>query len=239
MAEMNRVGKTELLTKRACWNCRAETESLYRCERCGSLQPIPRGADYFRLFDLGAQLKIDLPRLQAKFYELSRAFHPDFHQKKSTDEQAISLENSAVVNKAYRILRDPVQRAEYLIGLVEGEGAIPAEAPADLFDEIFEVQELLEAAKEVPSDPAEKARLLRALREAQVQFEGRQEAGRGALERLASEWDRLEADRREPDLSPDQRASLAEIKRILSHRGYLERVINNLQSGIETLEKGK
>ncbi|MBI3805134.1 MAG: Fe-S protein assembly co-chaperone HscB [Nitrospirae bacterium] len=237
------MGRTELLTKRTCWKCGAEIESLSLCDRCAALQPIPAEADYFTLFHLGAQLKIDLPQLQAKFYELSRAFHPDFYQKKSAEEQAISLENSAIVNKAYRTLRDPVQRAEYLIQRVEGGGAISTEAPADLFDEIFEVQELLEEAKEVPSDPAERDRLLRALREAQVKFEARQEEGRQALDQFSSEWDRLQDARHNPgdaDLSEEQKRILAEIKRILSHRGYLERVIDNLEAGIEKLkgEKG-
>ena len=63
---------------------------------------------------------IDPEMLEAKFYELSRAFHPDFYQNKSETEQAISLSNAATLNTAYRTLRDPIQRAEYLLDLEAG-----------------------------------------------------------------------------------------------------------------------
>src|SRR5579884_3889371 len=141
-------GTSEVITKRSCWKCGAQIESLYACGRCGTLQRFPEEIDYFTLFGLGPRLNIDSARLEATFYELSRKFHPDFYQKKSSEEQAISLENSAVVNKAYRVLRDPVQRTEYLIRRVEGASAVSAETPADLFDEILELKELLEEIKE-------------------------------------------------------------------------------------------
>lgn len=183
-------------------------------------------------------MKIDLARLEATFYELSRKFHPDFYQKKSSEEQAISLENSALVNKAYRTLRDPIQRTEYLIGRVDGGSAVSTEAPADLFDEILELQELLEGVKEAPGDSAQRGGLVDALEREQARFGQIQSEGERALEKLATEWDRLQEESKEEEITQAQRRLLSEMKQILSRRAYLERVLNDIQTGIEKLEKG-
>src|SRR5262245_30883253 len=76
--------------------------------------------DYFEVFGLPRKLRIDPEALQRSFYELSRRHHPDFHQGGGADAQARALEASALVNRAYRALRDPLARVEYLIALEEG-----------------------------------------------------------------------------------------------------------------------
>lgn len=235
---MKLSGTAEVTTKRACWNCGAPVELFYLCTQCAALQRFPEGVDYFTLFGTGFRLNIDLARLEATFYELSRKFHPDFYQKKSSKEQAISLENSALVNKAYRTLRDPIQRTEYLIQLVDGGSAVTTEAPAELFDEILELQELLEEAKAASDDSARKARLRDALANEQARFGQIQEEGRQALERLAADWDRLQETSDAKELTEAQLQLLSEIRRVLSRRAYLERVLNDVQTGIEKLEKG-
>jgi molecular chaperone HscB len=235
---MKPSGLSEVITKRTCWNCGVQIESLDVCTQCGTLQRFPEGIDYFTLFGIGPRLKIDLAWLETTFYELSRKFHPDFYQKKSSEEQAISLENSALVNKAYRTLRDPIQRMEYLIGLVGGESAVSTEAPADLFDEILELQELLEGVKETSGDPDRRARRRDVLTNEQTRFGQIQEEGKQTLERLAADWDRLQEASEAREMTQEQRRLLSEMKRILSRRAYLERVLNDIQSGIETLEKG-
>jgi molecular chaperone HscB len=235
---MKLSGTSEVTTRRPCWSCGAPVESLYACDRCAVLQRFPETIDYFTLFGIGPRLKIDLARLEATFYELSRKFHPDFYQKKSSEEQAISLENSALVNKAYRTLRDPIQRTEYLIGRVDGGSAVSTEAPADLFDEILELQELLEGVKEAPGDSAQRGGLVDALQREQARFGQIQNEGERALEKLATEWDRLQEESKEEEITQAQRRLLSEMKQILSRRAYLERVLNDIQTGIEKLEKG-
>src|SRR5438046_7211173 len=76
--------------------------------------------DHFEVFGLPRRLAIDTVELQRKFYELSRLHHPDFHQAASPEEQARTLEASARLNTAYRALRDPIARVEYLVRLEEG-----------------------------------------------------------------------------------------------------------------------
>jgi molecular chaperone HscB len=68
--------------------------------------------DFFSVFGLERRLAIDVASLQRHFYELSRRWHPDFHQAAPADEQARALDESARVNAAYRALRDPLARVE-------------------------------------------------------------------------------------------------------------------------------
>ena len=67
-------------------------------------------SDFFEVFGLERRLAIDVAALQRRFYELSRRWHPDFHQAAAPAEQARALEESARVNAAYRALRDPLAR---------------------------------------------------------------------------------------------------------------------------------
>ena len=76
--------------------------------------------DYFAVFGLPRKLSVDGEALRTRFYELSRAHHPDFHQGADAEAQAETLARSALVNRAYRALRDPLARVEYLIALEEG-----------------------------------------------------------------------------------------------------------------------
>ena len=108
--------------------------------------------DHFEVFGLPRRLGIDAADLQRKFYELSRRSHPDFHQGAPSERQAEILEISARLNAAYRALRDPIARIEYLVRLEEGrdtrEGAtVKPKAPPELLEEMFEIQEALQEAQ--------------------------------------------------------------------------------------------
>src|SRR6185295_6113423 len=65
-------------------------------------------SDYFAVFEVPRKLQLDEEELRRRFYELSRRHHPDFHQLAGEDEQAASLADSALINRAYRALRDPL-----------------------------------------------------------------------------------------------------------------------------------
>ena len=110
------------------------------------------GMDYFEVFGLPRRLRIDTADLQRRFYDLSRRCHPDFHQAAPAEEQARALEASARLNAAYRALRDPIARVDYLVRLEEGretkEGAgVKPKAPPELLEEMFEIQEALQDAQ--------------------------------------------------------------------------------------------
>src|SRR5713101_8304740 len=103
------------MTANACWSCAAPT-SAHFCTACGKVQP-PGPVDYFTFFGLPRKLNIDVTLLERDFYKLSRQMHPDLYARASAQEQQWSLEQTSQMNDAYRTLRDPIARTEYLLKL--------------------------------------------------------------------------------------------------------------------------
>jgi molecular chaperone HscB len=127
-----------------CWHCGNPAEHSLFCHFCNSLQrPTP---DYFQFFGLEPGFDIDLADLQERFYSLSRRLHPDLHARASARDRQYSLEATAILNDAYRTLRDPVARAEYLLKeqTAEPGGHKPKDIPPELLEEVFELNEALE-----------------------------------------------------------------------------------------------
>ena len=100
--------------------------------------------NYFELFEIPVQLKVNKSSLPRKYFELSRKFHPDFFVKGSEEEKTISLEKSALLNKALKTLQDPDETIRYVLklkGLVEEEEKY--ELPPDFLMEVMEINEAL------------------------------------------------------------------------------------------------
>jgi molecular chaperone HscB len=130
-----------------CWQCGQHARGLF-CPACGVLQQPPAGFYYF--FGLEERLSLDLADLQKRFYDLSRKLHPDRYGRKQPREQQYSMEATSILNDAYRTLRDPVQRAEYLLkqrGLEIGEQR-SKDVPAELLEEVFELNMALEELRD-------------------------------------------------------------------------------------------
>jgi molecular chaperone HscB len=180
-------------------------------------------SDYFEVFGLPRKLQVDLEALQRRFYELSRRHHPDFHQGAGAEAQAQALEASALVNRAYRALRDPVARVQYLIALEEGrevreETTAKPRAPMDLLAEMLEVQEALEEAKSGGLTEETTGRL----RSERQRLEDRRRAEEAALIAGATEWDAA------VDAGQDREPLLGRFKQRLAARAYLSTVIDDL-----------
>ena len=73
--------------------------------------------DYFALFGLPRHLQVDLATLEKAFYAQSRRLHPDRFAARPAAEQEAALATSSQLNDAYRTLREPIARTEYLLGL--------------------------------------------------------------------------------------------------------------------------
>ena len=188
--------------------------------------------DHFEVFGLPRRLAIDTAELQRKFYELSRRHHPDFHQTAPPEEQARELEASARLNAAYRGLRDPILRVEYLVRLEEGrdtkEGAtVKPKAPPELLEEMFEIQEALGEAKADGLEGAGRAvlvaqrdRLTARLRDEEARLVGP----------LSQHW----------DASPPaaRQRGLAAMKESLAIRAYLRTVIDDLTDALGENQEG-
>jgi len=73
--------------------------------------------NYFALFGLPLRYRFDPERLDAAYRTLQRAVHPDRYAAAGDAERRVALQSSARVNEAYRALKDPVGRAQYLLSL--------------------------------------------------------------------------------------------------------------------------
>ena len=140
----------------ACWSCSvAHNESTLFCPHCSKIQP-PPGGDYFSVFGLEQRLNLDLVALETEFHRLSRKVHPDRFARLGEHEREWSLADTALLNDAYRTLKDPLRRTEYLLKLQGAEigeeysgkdkdgRKDPSRVPADLLEEVFELNMQLE-----------------------------------------------------------------------------------------------
>ncbi len=126
-----------------CWNCASPVSARF-CEACKTLQP-PKH-DFYEFFEMSRQLAIDPKDLEKRFYALSRQLHPDLFSRKPAAEREYALEASAVLNDAFRALKDPISRALYVL---KQEGFDIAEqgtkdVPPELLEEVFELNMALE-----------------------------------------------------------------------------------------------
>ena len=136
----------------ACWSCSiGHNDSTLFCPHCSKIQP-PPGGDYFSVFGLQPRLNLDLPALEHEFHRLSRKVHPDRFARAGDNERQWSLADTALLNDAYRTLKDPLRRTEYLLKLEgaevgageESKERKSARAPADLLEEVFDLNMQLE-----------------------------------------------------------------------------------------------
>jgi len=222
------------MARSMCWHCQSEVTGEYFCEQCVKVQPLSKELDYFTCLGLPRLLNIDPEMLESKFYALSRTFHPDFYQNKTDAERHISLGNSALLNTAYRTLKDPIQRAEYLLRLEAGSAKdIRSSPPADLFEEILTLQEDLEEYRAVPPGQDSAREALRAkLASARGALDARQQDMDRQLAALFSKWDSLQP--AQPGAPADgapraeREAVLKDMRELLSNRTYLRNIINDL-----------
>lgn len=222
------------MARSMCWHCQSEVTGEYFCERCVKVQPVSNDTDYFTCLGFPRRLMLDPQKLEAKFYELSRTFHPDFYQTKSSAEQTISLSNAAVLNTAYRTLRDPIQRAEYLVALETGSVKdIRTSPPADLFEEILALQDTLDEYRASDRSSDQGHRLRVTLQTEQDTLERRKEGMESQLRQLFAEWDQLQDAGEATSLARAERDRiLKQMRDLLSHRTYINNIVNDLATTI-------
>jgi molecular chaperone HscB len=224
------------MARSMCWHCQSDIGGEYFCGQCVKVQPLSKDIDYFTCLGLPRKLSIDTASLESKFYELSRAFHPDFYEGKSEMERAVSLANSAVLNQAYRTLKDPILRVEYLLRLEAGAAKdIPGKAPADLFETILEIQEHLEeyqAAKTL-NDAAAASHAGDLLKNARKTLESKRAALESRLAELFQIWDRL-VDKHTHDqaYAAQKEQPLKEMRGLLSERTYVTNMLANIAEAL-------
>ncbi len=185
-----------------------------------------REPDLFAVMGLPRRLDLDPKVLEPIYHRLSREVHPDFHHHKPPEERAELLGQSALVNKAYRTLRDFHARVAYLVEL-EGGGALKPKAPPELLEDVIEVQDLLGACRD-SGDVAERRPLLDRLHREGERLRGQLTRLESDLKRRARDWDAA------PESNGARVADRPEILRaiqdLLAQRIYLMNLLRDLDA---------
>src|SRR3954454_1929894 len=128
------------------------------CPQCTKILAVARHGDYFSFLGLPRKINISANDLEQRFRGLSRQFHPDYFFNAPPAERRASLERSSYLNDAYRTLKQPISRVEYLLQLQGLAARSPQEAskqvPADLLDEVFALNEELDEIRDARASGA-------------------------------------------------------------------------------------
>ncbi len=209
-----------------CWSCHERTLGTHFCSSCGKLLQLPRAVDYFALFEMPRKLWIEMSGLEQKFLQLSWKLHPDNFVNATEQERELSLKHSAELNDAYRTLRDPAGRVEYLLG-IEGarkEGEHKQQAPPELLEEVFELNESLDELREAKASGGDLAALKSRLESAGKSFQEKLGEVDTQLQSAAREWDAaLDGD------AASRKKIIAQLNELLNRRSYIRNLVTNVQ----------
>lgn len=208
-----------------CWSCHERTLGTHFCSSCGKVLQVPEHSDYFAIFEMPRQLWIEMNSLEQKFLQLSWKLHPDNFVKATEQERDLSLKRSSELNDAYRTLRDPIARVEYLLA-IEGErkeGEKKQQAPPELLDEVFELNESLDELREARASGENLAELQSRLESAENSFQEKLGELDGELQVAAREWDSaLQADH------AARKKVMARLNELLNRRSYIRNLVTNV-----------
>jgi molecular chaperone HscB len=165
--------------------------------------------EYFESLGLEPRLVVDSDDLQKRFYERSRRWHPDRFSRASPEEQQKALDMTAVLNDAFRTLRDPVTRAEYFLKQKGLE--LSKDAPPELLEEVFELNMALEEMRE--GDESARPQLI----DAEKRFLGLRATIDDALTGLFERYD-----------ASAESAALDEIRGALNRRRYISNLVREV-----------
>lgn len=197
--------------------------------------------DYFTLFSLPQHLHLDLAALEKDFYAQSRKLHPDRFANRPPEEQQAALSASSQLNDAYRTLRDPIARTEYLLSLqgiqLEEQSRAATDAarasgtekkqvaPPDLLEEAFELNMALEEMKMGGDDPEARSQL----ESARKKFAAMLAETQQQLEAIWTQWDTA--------LDNDDNGALETAKQamvaLLNRRSYIRNLVRDVNAALE------
>ena len=226
-----------------CWSC-GQMRAAHFCSACGKVQP-PVPVDYFSFFGLPRKLNVDTGTLEREFYNLSRKLHPDLYAQAESQEQAWSLQQSSLLNDAYRTLKDPIRRTQYLLRLegVELEeqsktatdrarqtGEVKKQVvPPDLLEEVFEFNMQLEELRMNTKVGDDDPNLTKELNVHKVKFEQKLDALFEELKRSWQNWDGLVDSGTEA-----QRIQVRDrMVDLLNQRNYIRNLVRDVNEALE------
>jgi molecular chaperone HscB len=133
-----------------CWSCERAAGVGITCSHCGAILPPDTKADFFTVLGVERRYDLDLSDLEGRYRDLSRKLHPDRFAKADARARRASLQRSVQLNEAWRTLKDPFRRAEYLLSLAGV--SLAGEVPAPLLIETLELREELGEARAAGDD---------------------------------------------------------------------------------------
>jgi molecular chaperone HscB len=230
----------------ACWSCGSMRAAHY-CQSCGKVQPAAP-VDYFSFFGLPRKLNLDVPALERDFYALSRKLHPDLHAQNSEAEQRKwSVEKSSQLNDAYRTLKDPVARTEYLLRLegvdFDEQSTLATEAaraggktkkqvvPPDMLEEVFELNLQIEELRRNQKMDAQDPDLIEQLREHNQSLQQRLAAVDQELRTGWTAWDGLVSSGR--DAADTGKPVINQLVDVLNRRSYIRNLVRDVNEALE------
>src|SRR5580692_4151451 len=232
-----------------CWSC-GDMRAAHFCASCGKVQP-PVPVDYFTFFGLLPKLNLDVSAMEKDFYELSRKLHPDLNARAGSREQEWSLQQSSLLNDAYRTLKDPIKRTQYLLKLegveLEEQSKSATEqarstgemkkqiVPPDLLEEVFELniqlEELRMQKKMGEDDPA----LIEEVGRQKLELEQKHEALLRELQGHWKMWDGMiqREHNGQPVSEEERRQARNRMVDLLNRRNYIRNLVRDVNEVLE------
>jgi molecular chaperone HscB len=169
--------------------------------------------DYFQLFTLPEQFKIDTKLLEANFRKIQSSSHPDRFVTASAAEKLASMQLATLSNEAYGTLKNTARRAKYLLEKhgIDAVADTNTALPMDFLMQQMEWREQLEDAKNAKDI--------------------------SALDKLYSEL-RAEAGTLESDLADlfDHEKDYAAATEVTRKLIFIDKVCSDIQQAIEYLD---
>src|ERR1700728_1611172 len=207
-------------------------------------KPKMEAMNYFEFFDLPLKLTLDVVALEKQFYTMSRKLHPDRFAAKPVAEQEEALAQASLLNDAYRTLKDPILRTQYLLKLegveLEEQSKAATEAarasgtekkqvvPPELLEEVFELNMQLQEMRAANKMGEDEPELRRDLMTAKDAFDAKMVETQAELEGLWASWDIAEV---AGDAAAKSRAKEAMVA-LLNKRSYLRNLVRDVNEAL-------
>jgi molecular chaperone HscB len=216
------------LILQSCRHCGAGAPAeVHFCPQCERILTLTRHGDYFAFFGLPRRLTIDLADLERRFRTLSRQFHPDYFYNATPAERVASLERASYLNDAYRVLRQPTDRVEYLLKL-EGLPAVgqhqnASQLQSGLLEEVFALNEELDEIRAARAAGASPEELERRLEKARRPVEARAAREAEELGALFARWDAQVEAKAPPE---EKRQTLEALRSLVQESSYIANLLD-------------
>lgn len=231
----------------SCWSC-GSMRAAHFCGSCGKVQP-PAPVDYFSFFGVAPKLNLDVAALEKDFYDLSRKLHPDLSARATAQEQEWSLEQSSLLNDAYRTLRDPIKRTQYLLKLegieleeqsksateqARATGEVKKQiVPPDLLEEVFELNMQLEELRMNQTAGETDPSLSAEISKHKVALEAKYEELLHELQSYWGEWDAFLDKNPGGGADGERRRITRKMVDVLNRRNYIRNLVRDVNAALE------